>query len=105
MLVSKGPAMDTLARPISTGERIVTIDIVRGFALLGIFIMNMPWFNTSLFAGADATRLWPAWWDRAAETVRDVFFSGKFNSMFSLLFAVGFTIQMANMETRDPDNA
>ncbi len=97
--------MDSPARPISASERIVTIDIVRGFALLGIFIMNMAWFNTSFFAEADASHLWPMWWDRTAETVRDVLFAGKFNSMFSLLFAVGFTIQLERMEERDPQHA
>lgn len=97
--------MDSRAVPISASERILTIDVVRGFALLGIFIMNMPWFNTSFFTGADASRLWPEWWDVGAETVRDVLFSGKFNSMFSLLFAVGFTIQLGRMEERDPAHA
>jgi len=97
--------MDSRAVPISTNERILTIDVVRGFALLGIFIMNMPWFNTSFFTGADASRLWPEWWDVSAETFRDVLFSGKFNRMFSLLFAVGFTIQLGRMEERDPVHA
>jgi uncharacterized protein len=95
----------TQAAPIAASERIVTLDVIRGFALLGIFIMNMPFFNTSFFAGADGTHLWPAWWDRTAETARDVFFSGKFNSMFSMLFAIGFTIQLGRLEQRDPANA
>ena len=98
---------DSRAGPISASERIATIDIVRGFALLGIFIMNMPAFNTSLFPGFDEA-LWPHWWDRGTETVRDVIFSGKFNSMFSMLFAVGFTIQLGRLQaaraaTRDAD--
>jgi len=32
-------------------------------------------------------------------------FSGKFNSMFSLLFGIGFTIQYARMEQKDPTRA
>jgi len=97
--------MPSHAEPVSTRERIVTLDVIRGFALLGIFIMNMPWFNTSFFTGADGTHLWPAWWDRGAETLRDVLFSGKFNSMFSMLFAIGFTIQLGRLEERDPEHA
>ena len=97
--------MPTQAAPIAASERILTLDVIRGVALLGIFIMNMPYFGTSFFAGADATHLFPAWWDRAAETARDVLFSGKFNSMFSMLFAVGFTIQLGRLEQRDPDHA
>jgi len=97
--------MSSAAEPVSTGERIYTLDVIRGFALLGIFIMNMPAFNTSLWADMDGTHLWPAWWDRTAETARDVLFSGKFNSMFSMLFAIGFTIQLERLERRDPEHA
>jgi uncharacterized protein len=97
--------MSSAAEPVSTGERIYTLDVIRGLALLGIFIMNMPAFNTSLWADMDGTHLWPAWWDRTAETARDVLFSGKFNSMFSMLFAIGFTIQLERLERRDPEHA
>jgi uncharacterized protein len=86
--------------PVSGAERIVTLDIVRGFALLGIFIMNMPGFSTSFFAEADGSRLWNDPLNKYAEIVRDMLFSGKFNSMFSLLFGIGFTIQLARLEQR-----
>jgi uncharacterized protein len=97
--------MTTQAAPIRPGERIEVLDAVRGFALLGIFIMNMPAFNTSLFFGFSSGDLWPQWWDRGTETVRDVIFSGKFNSMFSMLFAVGFTIQLERLQAREPQRA
>lgn len=92
------------AVPIPADERIEVLDTIRGFALLGIFIMNMPAFNTSLFLGFDEA-MWPHWWDRGTEVVRDVIFSGKFNSMFSMLFAVGFTIQLGRLQAREPERA
>jgi uncharacterized protein len=92
------------ATPVPADERIEVLDTIRGFALLGIFIMNMPAFNTSLFLGFDDA-MWPHWWDRGTETVRDVMFSGKFNSMFSMLFAIGFTIQLGRLEARAPERA
>jgi hypothetical protein len=31
--------------PVAEGQRIEALDVVRGFALLGIFLMNIEWFN------------------------------------------------------------
>ena len=90
---------------LPVGERIATLDILRGFALLGILIMNMPGFSNSFFVEADGSHLWPGRIDQLAENGRDMLFSGKFNSMFSLLFGIGFTIQYARMEQRDPARA
>jgi len=90
---------------LPTAQRIPTLDIVRGFALLGILIMNMPGFSTSFYAEADGSHLWPGQIDQLAEHVRDMLFSGKFNSMFSLLFGIGFTIQFTRLQARDPAHA
>jgi uncharacterized protein len=90
---------------LPTSERIATLDIIRGFALLGILIMNMPGFSSSFFAEADGSHQWTGQLDQVAEAVRDMLFSGKFNSMFSLLFGIGFTIQFARLEQKDPARA
>jgi uncharacterized protein len=79
-------------------ERLPTLDILRGFALMGILIMNMPGFSYTGFTEADGSRHWPGQVDQWAENVRDMLFSGKFNSMFSLLFGIGFTIQFTRMQ-------
>jgi hypothetical protein len=55
---------------IPATERIATLDILRGFALLGILIMNMPGFGQSFFAEADGSHLWPGAVDQWAESVR-----------------------------------
>jgi uncharacterized protein len=91
--------------PLPASERIETLDIVRGFALLGILIMNMPGFATSFFIGADGSHYWPGALDQGAELARDMLFSGKFNSMFSLLFGIGFTIQLGRLLERQPEHA
>lgn len=97
--------MRHLEAPVSAKQRIVTLDIVRGFALLGILIMNMPGFVSSFFIEADGSHLWSSPIDRGAELIRDMLFSGKFNSMFSLLFGIGFTIQFARMQQLAPGHA
>src|SRR5512137_1013356 len=98
--------MTHLARAsLPPSQRLPVLDVVRGFALLGILIMNMPGFGASFFAEADGSFLWTHPVDRAAEMARDMLFSGKFNSMFSLLFGIGFTIQFARMQQIAPGRA
>ncbi|MCW5634179.1 MAG: DUF418 domain-containing protein [Rubrivivax sp.] len=93
------------AAALPVAERLPVLDILRGFALMGILIMNMPGFSASFFVEADGSHLWTQPWDRFAEGAREALFSGKFNSMFSLLFGIGFTIQYARMQQRDPARA
>lgn len=90
---------------VPASERNPVLDIVRGFALMGILIMNMPGFSSSFFAGADGSHVWPGTADRVAEALREMLFSGKFNSMFSMLFGIGFTLQFARMQQSDPEHA
>ena len=60
----------TAPSALPPSERIVTLDILRGFALMGILIMNMPGFSSSWFAEADGSHLWPGPLDQLAEQVR-----------------------------------
>lgn len=98
-------APDSVPAQLPASQRIPTLDILRGVALMGILIMNMPGFNSSFFAEADGSHLWTGKIDQAAEFLREALFSGKFNSMFSLLFGIGFTIQFTRMAERDPEHA
>jgi uncharacterized protein len=93
----------TAALPVS--ERISVLDVLRGFALMGILIMNMPGFSYSGYHESDGSHYWPSQLDQMAEQVRDALFSGKFNSLFSVLFGLGFTIQFARMQQQDPVGA
>ena len=97
--------MDDNVNPLPVNERIATLDIVRGFALLGMLIVNMPGFSTSFFAEADGSDMWPSLLDQRAALLREMLFAGKFNSMFSLLFGIGFTIQLGRLLEREPERA
>lgn len=84
--------------PTQPDERIASLDVLRAFALLGILVVNMMDFAyTASFQPAH--QRWPAWWDQAAEWVVNALFAGKFNSLFSFLFGVGFYLQLQRLAT------
>jgi len=84
--------------PVGAADRIAALDVLRGFALLGIFIMNMPGFSHSMFAAPTPPR---GAVDFLAAGVRDLLFAGKFNLLFGLVFGVGFAMQMARLESAE----
>lgn len=86
--------------PVLPEERILVLDVLRGFALFGILVMNMPAFNTPWTSWALEPRLFPGLIDRAADFVSSAVFAGKANSIFSFLFGVGMTIQLGRAEAR-----
>ena len=88
--------------PLAERDRIAALDVLRGFALLGIFIMNMPGFSHSIFAlpTPPATAL-----DAAVATLRDLLFAGKFNLLFGFVFGIGFATQTARLEDAERANA
>lgn len=85
----------TVPGPISQRERLLELDVLRGFALFGILCVNMTFFRDTLFRFALPGTV-P--YDRADAVVSFLlhwFAWGKFNSLFSFLFGVGLTIQMS----------
>jgi uncharacterized protein len=88
--------------PLAERDRIAALDVLRGFALLGIFIMNMPGFSHSVFAlpTPPATAL-----DAAVAALRDLLFAGKFNLLFGFVFGIGFAGQMARLDDAEQARA
>ena len=85
--------------PLPAGERIEALDVLRGAALFGIFIMNMPGFTHSLFTPPPPPE---AGLDGAIVVLRELLFAGKFNLMFGLLFGIGFSLQLGRLEAARP---
>ena len=86
--------------PVAAAERITELDVVRGFALLGILLMNIEYFARpiqGLMMGLDRSL---AGVDFAAGWAIMAFVQGKFYALFSMLFGMGFAIQMARAEER-----
>ena len=84
--------MQTLV-PVQTKEREVFMDVLRGFAILGIFIANLngfSWYREGL--PASGPYLLPQA-DRSMSFLHHMFIEGKFYSIFSLLFGWGIALQ------------
>ena len=88
-------------RPVTQRERIPTIDIVRGVALMGILVMNIAAFAgpfdlyiNPLLVGHHRTYNLIAW------ILRWVFFEGKMRAAFSMLFGAGVILLTERAERR-----
>lgn len=78
---------------MTEGQRIQVLDVIRGLAIFGIFMVNMQFF-----AGPLMDMLVPMIAPEATVTDRlcwlfiKVFFEYKFVSIFSLLFGMGMVL-------------
>lgn len=90
--------------PISSSERYAIIDIVRGFALFGVLLSNMV-LTTQFLALPDAMReaLPTAGLDRAVLFLTDTLVTDKFYTLFSMLFGLGFAVQLHRAGARGVD--
>ncbi|RYG20162.1 MAG: DUF418 domain-containing protein [Chitinophagaceae bacterium] len=85
-----------LSLPVNLNDRAIILDILRGFAILGILIDNLTGFTGySYFTTAQKQALPTFYADNFLNTCELIFVRGKFYSMFSLLFGIGFSIILA----------
>lgn len=96
------------SQPIPTPEtqRIQLLDVLRGFALLGILLMNIPYFSLphqqvydlrleDEFSGPNYYTFW----------IINGFFEGTMRSLFSILFGAGCLLLMMRLESRESANS
>jgi uncharacterized protein len=85
---------DDSALPVR--ERIKALDVLRGVAVVGILVANVQVFFGLTFLSPDRiAALATAAADHVASFLEHVFVDGKFYSVFSLLFGIGFGVQLA----------
>ena len=78
-------------------ERVQVLDVLRGFALAGILVINAM----SILAVKGSTPAFTVdipWADRTLQDLILFFVESKFFTLFSLLFGIGFAIQIQSAE-------
>ena len=87
------PEVETLNPPaLRKADRIGSLDVLRGIALLGMFLVHFK-DNSVDVAGVAATY----------QKIVNLFFEERFWTMFGILFGIGFAIQFRRAEARgDP---
>ncbi|MFW6347006.1 MAG: DUF418 domain-containing protein [Cyclonatronaceae bacterium] len=95
-------ATSSTLSPVGKGERIHALDALRGFAILGIFVINIRVFSGYSFMMDDLKNsLLLADWNAAFDWLHTLLFAGKFYTLFSLLFGIGFAIQFIRASSTD----
>jgi uncharacterized protein len=74
-------------------KRIEELDILRGFALFGVLLVNLTMMHTSR-VGFSVSRMDLEGMNRLSALAIEVFFQGKFYTSFSILFGLGFFLFM-----------
>lgn len=69
------------------------MDVYRGFAILGIFVVNIVIMNSTFLNQDEFAKQWTSNVDQLSEKILQLFFYTKFFPIFSLLFGLGISMQ------------
>src|ERR1700744_3819691 len=110
--VTNAERVTTARAPVARGERIVALDVLRGFALLGILVLNIEDFSgpeslhdipvgvaKAAFVG------WHAHLDLIILTIKWMFFEGKMRALFATLFGAGCVLLTERIGRPKPEAA
>ncbi len=91
----------TEVSPIKQKKRIELLDVFRGFAVLGIFVVNIEIMNSTFVNQGVFSQQWTSTLDRFAVKFLQLFFYSKFFPIFSLLFGLGISMQALKLYERN----
>lgn len=87
-----------------SSDRILVIDALRGFALAGIVLVHfVEQFIGGPVPPEESTKMLQGIPDYVVVAIIQLFFSGKFFALFSILFGLSFYIQMDNSAKKGKD--
>ncbi|HZF46808.1 MAG TPA: DUF418 domain-containing protein [Sphingomonadaceae bacterium] len=99
---SRAPGIEEASGPVASGERLVTLDFIRGVAVLGIVFANIVAFAQPHIAygwpqgfGAEPGPLESALW-----LAQFVLIDGKMRGLFTVLFGAGMALFAARAAAR-----
>lgn len=78
--------------PIAAKERIESLDVVRGFAMLGILGPNIVAFAWPAAAMTNPAAMGDTPWNDAGHAMTGIFFLGKMMALFAMLFGAGVIV-------------
>lgn len=90
--------MQLTTEPLQFKQRTIIVDVLRGWALLGVVLMNYIDFSGLALSTAKLPTPTPA--DNIVNTFLGIFFSAKSWTMLSLLFGYGFTALIQNIKSK-----
>ena len=93
--------VETSIIPVTGAERILPLDIMRGFVLCGILLMNITGFGLSGAYSDPTVSGGSTGWNLYAWITTNMFFEGTMRALFSLLFGVGTFIILDRLQKRD----
>src|SRR2546423_4436456 len=91
------PPVTIRAAPVADARRVRLIDALRGVALLGILLMNIPvfamaqYFSESFRSDPTSVNFW-------LNAVISVFFEGKMRALFGMVFGAGVLLFVTKKE-------
>lgn len=92
-----------LSKPVALSNRIELLDVYRGFAIFGIFVVNIVIMNSTFLNQDEFAKQWTAPIDQYSERILQLFFYTKFFPIFSLLFGLGIAMQALKPMTSTSD--
>jgi uncharacterized protein len=103
MELTATPTPDSYTAPVEQTQRIILIDGLRGIAVLGILLMNIPGFGLPYISTSDLTILnefsgpnFKTW------VVVNGILEGSMRGFFSILFGAGVILFISRLEKKNP---
>ena len=80
--------------PVDGKKRVIQVDIVRGFALFGVLLVNLTMIDATIYTHLSSPFLLEGSANQLSAWIIHTFASGKFYTLFSILFGLSFYLFM-----------